>query len=160
MGLQIHDNHRFQRTEWRVERVGWALLTLFLLAGLVGLLGTGPVSWGSVTSENRVIRLEYQRVTHLESDDSLTFALSPSAVEDGTATVHLTGEWLSSVDVTGIAPEPAEQVALPDGVALQFAVAEAPTTVAVTYRAQNFGSLSGSLAADGDRLSFTQLVLP
>jgi hypothetical protein len=42
--LDIERNHRFQRREWCLERFGWLLLALIILAGLLGLLGTGRFS--------------------------------------------------------------------------------------------------------------------
>jgi hypothetical protein len=159
--LQINQNERFQRREWRLERIGWVIVGAFVLAGLVGLLGTGPLSWATARSEQGFVAVEYQRITHHEADDSLSLVLPADAVEDGTISVELSGSWVAGVDVQSISPQPAEERAVPDGVVVDIAVERpGPTTVVIGFRAQQYGTLEATVTVGGDTTSFTQLVLP
>ncbi|WP_043502512.1 hypothetical protein [Georgenia sp. SUBG003] len=161
MDLDINQHERFQQREWAANRLGWVLLGLFIVAGLVGLLGTGPLSWTTTDSRNGVLTLEHDRVTHYEADDTITLTVAPDAVVDGTVTVQLTGSWPSGVDVQSISPEPAEQRAVPDGLVLEVPVeGGGDVEISVNFRAQEIGTLSGDVAVGDDTVSFSQFVMP
>ena len=46
--LEIEQDHDFQRRSWRLQRAGWIVLSLVLLAGLLGLFGSGPLAHATV----------------------------------------------------------------------------------------------------------------
>lgn len=159
MSLEIKQHERFQRLEWRWQRLGWVVLTVFVVAGLLGLLGPGPLS--STARTNGPVSVEFDRVTHHEADDTVTFVFGPEAVEDGTITAELTGTWPSAVDVQGISPEPSAQRAVPGGIVLEVEVEEAgELEVSVNFRPQDHGSISADLTAAGHTVSFSQFVMP
>lgn len=159
--LDIKQNHRFQRNEWRVERFGWLLLAAFILAGMLGFLGPGPFSHTTAESEAGNIGVEYQRVTHHEADDSLTLSFSEETIDNDKITAELTGSWVEGVDLSGITPQPSAQYAIPDGVALEFDVLEpGDVQAAFTFRAQDYWMLNGEVTVRSDSVAFSQLVLP
>ena len=161
MSLQIGQNEKFQQREWRLERIGWTVVGAFVLAGFIGLLGTGPLSWAVGRSAGGLVTVEYQRVTHHEADDSLTLVLPANAVEDGVISVELRGAWVAGVDIQSISPQPSEERAVPGGVVLDIAVERPGTTkMVVGFRAQEYGTLDATVAVRGDSTTFTQLVLP
>lgn len=161
MSLQINQNERFQQREWRLERIGWGVVGAFVLAGLIGLLGAGPLSWATDRSDGGLVTVGYQRITHHEADDSLTLVLPADAVEEGIISVELTGTWISGVDLQSISPQPSEERAVPRGVVFDIAVERPGTTeVVVGFRAQEYGTLEATVSVRGDTMSFTQLVLP
>ncbi|MPV36985.1 hypothetical protein [Georgenia subflava] len=159
MSLDVRKHEKFQHLEWRWQRAGWLLLTLFVLAGLLGLLGTGPLSWTTVN--DGAVTVELDRVTRHEADDSITFVFGPEAVQDGTITAELTGDWPSGVDLSGISPEPSEQLLVPGGMVLEFMVDEpGETEVSLSFRAQRHGTLAAELAVGSDSVAFSQFVMP
>ena len=40
--LELETDESFQRNEWRIQRAGWIVWSLVIIAGLIGLLGSGP----------------------------------------------------------------------------------------------------------------------
>ncbi|GAA4430424.1 hypothetical protein GCM10023169_33850 [Georgenia halophila] len=161
MSLEIEQHERFQRLEWAWERVGTALVTLFILAGLLGLVAAGPLSWSSRSSATEVVTVEFDRVIGHEADESITLHFGPEAVVDGAITVELTGSWPGGISLQGITPQPSEQRAVPDGMVLEIPVATAGTTeVSVSFRGQEYGTLDGELAVGDESVSFSQFVTP
>ena len=158
---EIRESERFRRREWRLERVGWSLLALFIVAGLLGVFGWGPLSTATALSEGGAIRAEYQWVGHFEADDSVTFVVSPDAVTNGTVTLELTGSWVGAVDVSSIAPAPSAEYSIPGGVALDFAVlGHAPVEVVIMFRAHGYWGLDALATVGDDSVGFSQFVLP
>lgn len=161
MSLEIKRDDRFQRREWRAERIGWVLVTALVMAGLFGLLGRGPLSSSTARSPGELVTVSYSRVSHYEADESITFSFGAGAVEDGTVTVGIRGSWPAGVDLQSITPEPSEQSAVPGGVILEFAVEEVGDLAAtVSYRAQDLGKLDAEVSVGEDSATLTQLVLP
>lgn len=159
MDLEITQDERFQRREWVTERLGWSLVTAFVVAGFLGLLGAGPLSQASAAAG--AVSVEHQRVTHYEADDSIAFAFGPEAVEGGAVTATLTGDWPGAVDVQGISPEPSEQRLVPGGLVLEFPVERSgDLEVSVSFRAQRLGYQDARLTVGPDSVTFAQLVLP
>lgn len=160
MDLDVRHDEVFRRREWKIERIGWVLVTLFVLAGLVGLLSSGPLSWAT-TDEDAAVVVTYDAVTHYEADESITLTLDPDLVEQGTVALTITGTWMSGIDVQSIWPEPAAQRLVPGGVSLEFDVADpGRLEVTVAYRAQRSGQLHAELGAGSDEVTFSQLVIP
>lgn len=146
---------------WRLERLGWGLVTLIVVLALVGVFGHGPASWTSTTSSQGGIVLDHQRVARHNADEQVTLHLGTSTVRDGRIELEVLGDWVQAVRVDSLVPEPSAQRSVPGGLLLEFeADAVAPTVVTLYYRAFRYGSQEAEISAGGDRLGFTQWVLP
>ena len=78
---------RFQKREWVWQRAGWVALALFLLAGLAGVFGAGPLA--NVTVRNAAGEFEYQRFVRRHADTSWEFTLRGGSARDGDADVAI-----------------------------------------------------------------------
>ncbi|GAA3711820.1 hypothetical protein GCM10022377_26560 [Zhihengliuella alba] len=161
MDLEIKQHDEFQRKEWLATRIGWAAIALFLLAGLLGFLGSGPFSQTTAASDSGDVAVEFQRIGHNNADDNLTIDLASQTVADGKVTVHLTGDWPNNVDITGVSPQPSAEYAVPGGTAYEFEVLDgADVSASFAFRSTGYGPLDGTASVDGDAVDFTQFVLP
>lgn len=96
-----------------------------------------------------------------KADNDVRIVLPPRAVEDGTVTLELTGSWLSGVDIETISPEPVEQQAIPNGVALTFNVEHSDEVdVSLSVVPRELFSHEAKLTVSGESVSFNQFVLP
>jgi hypothetical protein len=159
--LDVEQDDKFQKREWRVEKLGTVLLVLFILAGLLGFLGHGPFSQTTVESEAGTVQVDYQRIIHHLTDEDLSFQISGDAVQNDKVTLVLTGPWTSEVDITGISPQPSTQYAVPGGVALEFEVLRpGDLEINLSYRSNGFWLLDAQATVGDDSVGFPQLVLP
>lgn len=159
--LDLDDDPRFLAREHLATRIGWVALTAFLLAGLLGLLGPGPLSTTVSGASDSPVRVEHQRVTHYEADDSVTLLLDESLIEGDTLAVELTGAWLTGMDISSVSPQPDAQRLIPGGAVYEFAVARpADVEVSITFRAQELGRLPLTVSSGSSTVSLSQLVLP
>jgi hypothetical protein len=161
MGLQIADHEAFQQREWRAQRIGWACMGLLVVAALAGLLGPGPLSWATAASDDGLVEVEYQRFTHLEADDMITVGLAPAAVTGDTVDVELAQDWVQSVDISGITPEPQEQVASAYGVRLTVATEPgSEVRLQIAFRASEMGRVEAGIRSAGRDVPFGHFVYP
>lgn len=161
MSLEVRTHEEFQRRERDLARVGWAVLTVFLVAGLVGLLGPGPLSSRTAVSPRGLVEVDYQAVAHIEADDSLILRFAPGAVEDGTVVVDVVGDWVHAVEWQAVTPQPAAESLVPGGVRLEFDAAGAGVTQAqVFFRPQALWRRAATATVRGDTASFDPVVLP
>ena len=162
--IELDENAEFQKREWLVQRVGWAVMGLIVLAALLGLFGRGPLARAVVGGEGDPLRVEYDRFTRHASPTTLKIRLTPGvADEDGTIRLWLDREYMQAVQVEEISPEPESMEAGEDGIVYVFRVADAERSTRVTFRIQpsGYGLLSGGVGLVGQfRLRFRQFVFP
>jgi hypothetical protein len=159
--LQIDSDDTFARREKVVESLGWLLLAMLVVAGLAGLLGTGPLSSARAVSPSGRVALDYQRITHREADDRVVVEIRDGADRAGTLTIHLAGEWLDDLELRQVTPAAAEESGTPDGLDLSIPASRGgPVRVVLSFRTRAIGPVDGVLRVDGEEIGFTQLVLP
>lgn len=160
--LQVRDEAGFQRREWKFVRAGWALMALFVLAASGGLLGgPGPLSWAQARSPQGLFVVEYQRFAHVQADDLMTVTLEPAAVTGDSADVQLDGDWVRSVEITSVTPQPTEQVSTPYGLRLVLPVeGGAVVPIQIAFRASDLGWSHGGVRVENETVSFRQFVFP
>lgn len=159
--LDLDDDPGFLRRERQVTKIGWVVLVLFVLAGLLGLLGPGPLSGTTAGAAGDAVRIEHERVVHLDSAHRLTLLVDGAAATDGTLAVELTGGWVTGVDLQSVSPQPDAQKLVPGGTVLELTVEEAgPAEVTLGFRPQQLGRLTLTAQAAGSTVTAHQFVLP
>lgn len=160
MALQLDVDKVFHRRERRVQLVGSAIVVAILAAAVLGLAG-GPGPLSTATAAEGPVAVAYERFLHAEADDSIRVTIAGSAVTGTQVDVELSAAWFAGVDVSGMAPEPAEQVHTGEGIVLGLpARPGARVTVLITFRTLSFGRLDGWVRAAGTRVEFRQFVYP
>lgn len=161
--LQVEEDLDFQRREWRVQRVGWVVVALLLLATLLGLTGPGPLSRATAGSEGAPLRAEYNRFGRHHAPGTVRFELSPEAVRDGKAKLWVSRSYLETVQVDSISPEPESVQAGADRLTYTFDVGELdrPTKLTFHIEPEDFGLIPARAGLEGGpELTFSQFVYP
>lgn len=162
-GLEIDQDLAFQEREWRLERVGWVLLVLLVLVGLGGLFGNGPLSWTTVTTPDGGLRVSYERFGRRGGPQELTVRARAQAARSGSWQVEVSSDYLASLEVGPITPEPDAVETVEDAVRYRFAQgapdADLEVVLAVTPRA--VWSQRGEVRlAGGPPARLTQFLFP
>ena len=63
--LSLNQNLIFQKRFWRAQRIGWGVLTVALLAALLGVFGSGPLSHTTVSDASGRLTITYERFARL-----------------------------------------------------------------------------------------------
>lgn len=158
------DELDFHRKEWTIERVGWFLIALLVVAGLLGLLGrSGPLADAQVRTADGRVWLEYNRLTHRDTSARLHYTVDPALVQNGAVQVWLGGDFFHEAQVEQVSPTPASMVTEGDTVVLTFEVRSptAPLQFFIHYSITPPGTLKGQTGVVGaGPLEFTTLVYP
>ena len=149
----------FQRREWVIQRVGWALMALVLLAGMLGLFGRGPL--GQRTSANAALQVEYEWLARRDSQTTWTLTpLRPPA--DGRYRVALDANWARHFRFHSIQPEPVSAQLEEGRWVYEFAAREMRDLPIIFHvEAQKMGRLEGSVVLnDAPPLQMALFVYP
>jgi hypothetical protein len=159
--LEIDEDLIFERRQWGVQRAGWVVILLIVLAGLVGLLGPGPVS--TVKAVSGALTVEYERVVRKQAPTELHVRLAPGAAQDGEVALFLDQAYLAKVGINSVIPEPIEMEATADGVVFRFAIEqpEQPAEIVFAIEPSEPGMTQGRLGLlEGAELTIDQLIFP
>jgi hypothetical protein len=157
--LQLDDDNDFQRREWRVQRIGWLGLAAFVLAALLGVFGSGPLSHAVVRASG--LAVEYERFVRADAQSLLTIELPPS--DTASTELRISRDYVDAVDITQMWPEPSiSELREGDAVFLfeRPAPARTPTTVTIEFKPRTMGRPTATLRSGAATVTFTQLTYP
>jgi hypothetical protein len=149
----------FHHREWRVQRIGWALLAVFLLLGAAGLFGDGPLSHAH-SGDNDSGSIEYERFTRrgARTDIIVTPAVAGA---DSVQRVAITASYLQAFKIERITPEPRAVRSAGEHFVYEFAPSAAGAFVSFELEPEQLGRHAAEIIIDGGRpLTIRQLTYP
>jgi hypothetical protein len=158
---EIDEDLEFERREWVVQRVAWVICLLILVAGFIGLLGSGPLSQAETSAGP--LTLEYDRFVRKISPTVFHLRIDSSAAVDQRIGVWLDQAVVDKFDIAQIIPEPVDAEAGSDRVVYYFGVAESAPISEITFDVQpsEAGMTRSRLGlVDGPEIDFDQLIYP
>lgn len=150
-GLQIDEDMKFQRRQWKAERIGWVCMTLFLAAAVMGLFGQGPLSDALAGNDGDPVSVHYDRFPRHGSQASLKIVLGPGAARDGEARVWLSRQYLDAHRLDQVIPEPERVEAAPDRYTYVFKVADAAKETSAVFQLEpdGYGRTTARVGLEG-----------
>ena len=118
--LDIEEDEAFQKTEWRVQRIGWFFWALVLIAGLAGLIGSGPLSSAEATTPDGDLTVSYNRFLHYHQPALLEIELRENAEDSGAVEIEVSQSLLDHIEIHRIQPEPERHEVTSDGAIYSF----------------------------------------
>ena len=161
--LEINEDIAHERLEWRLERIGWTVMALVLVAALAGLLGPGPLSSAIRTGNDSKLRLEYNRFVRAEGPTLLRIRSAADLATNGQLRLWIGREYIETVEIKHIDPEPASVEISGDRLIYVFKVSDPaqPTTVIFHLEPDAFGLSTLKIGIDEQtQLTARQFVYP
>lgn len=159
LGLEIDEDLAFQVKEWRAQRVGIALLFLFVLGALLGLTGMGgPLSHGEAGDRDGAVRIEYERVVRRGTIATVTLHLRTSAPED----FHfwVSAPYVEQVKIESIAPQPQTVSVAPGRHVFTIRSGSPEVTVVIEMQHKTIGRIQAEVGlVGGPSARFSQVSL-
>jgi hypothetical protein len=162
--LQINQDMSFQRRSWQVQRVGWWVMLLFIVLGLLGLLGSGPLSHKTLSTSDQSLQLEYDRLIRLHAPNRLRIQATP--IKDSkqqTVQVQISDDYLERFQILQISPQPEQIILQSNAHFYSFPVASSkqPISIIIDLEADQMGLTDGTIALNSETmLHFWQWVYP
>lgn len=153
--IATDEDVNFQRRMWAVQRLGWVLIGIVVVAALFGTFGTGPLSRAS--AQAGALRIEYERFARLAQSTRIRVSFTASEIDPQLA---LSRRYLESVLIQNITPEPAHVAAAGEWIFYRFAV-RGPLAVTFSIKPEHFGRITGAAHIPNERaIVFHQFVYP
>lgn len=164
--LQIEQDMAFQRRDWRVQRIGWAVMVLVVAASTAGLLGSGPLSRGR-TEVPGVVSVDYQRFSRFQAPEELRVQVAPAATAAPEVRLAVDRRFLDGAEIRSILPRPDRVESAGGDVTFVFPLARPGEGLDVVFnlRSEHLGLARGRVGvvrADGPpaTVEFRQVVYP
>jgi protein-L-isoaspartate(D-aspartate) O-methyltransferase len=110
--LDVREDRRWQEVFWTVQRIGWALMGLFIVAALLGATGGGgPLS--TAKAETSTGSVEYPAISRWESSEQIVFRFQPGSSAKAHLTLSPQFDQVFAAD--SILPQPSAAVATAAG---------------------------------------------
>ena len=100
--LELGQDLPFQRRTWLVQRVGWGVVLLLLLAAAAGLLGRGPLSEKTARSADGALGVRYGRFVRHRAPTTVQLQLAPDVADQGQVRLWLDLRYLEGVTIENI----------------------------------------------------------
>ncbi|HEX6962716.1 MAG TPA: hypothetical protein VF175_12665 [Lacipirellula sp.] len=161
--LDLDQDLRFQRREWRLQRVGWFLWIALIAAGLAGAVGPGPISSQRLSTSDGRLAVEYERFVHRHYPTELRLSIEPEDEQDKSLRVRISQTLLDRIKIARIHPEPVLSELTADGVWFEFGRQPGAERVTVVWHIEHdkIGRGAGQLQLAGSQpLSIPFFVYP
>jgi hypothetical protein len=147
----------FHRAEWRIQRIGWVLVALFLAVAVGGLFGNGPLSRAHLA--NGAGSVDYERFTRYGLSTDLV--VTPVASVHGVNRVAISADYLELFRVERVTPEPAAVRMTGPNIVYEFASAAPGASISFHMRPQRLWHHAATVTIDGGApLRISQLTYP
>jgi hypothetical protein len=158
-GLQIDDDHAFERADWRAQRIGWAIMALVVALAVAGVMGRGRFSRARIAF-GVGDTLAVDRITRHNAPAELRLKLR--SVAANSLFVDVSRAFLDDVDIRSISPEPAE--IMPQTASTRYLFesdGSGPVELAFVYAPNGYWRNGGWISVAGAApVAFSQVVLP
>jgi hypothetical protein len=143
-GLQISENMREQKREWRVQRIAWAILYPLLFAIIIGLFGKGPISSAQLETASGAVHLKYERFLRYNAPDTLELTVQATSE---TVRVMLDNQYARKIQIEKITPTPTRVISGADTMIFVFSSrASTPMRAEFYFQPEKIGFLDGWIA--------------
>jgi hypothetical protein len=161
--LEINQDLKHQQQEWLIERIGWSVMGLLVLAALAGLLGPGPLSSARTGDPGSSLWAEYNRFDRYQAPTILKVQVKPEEIADGNFRLKINRDFMEQIELRHIDPQPRSVEADSSSMTYNFNLpaVQQQVTILFHYEANAFGRLPVVLSlADGQQLNFSQFIYP
>jgi hypothetical protein len=104
MALDLDDDLKFHRMNWKVQHIGWGVIALIIIAALCGATGSGPL--GDATAGSHGFRIEYGRIMRRSAPSEVVVTIERQLLRNSTAHVWITQRVMDGCKPKTIMPTP------------------------------------------------------
>ncbi len=154
--LEIEEDLALHETGWIIQRIGWALMLVFLVCALLGLFGNGTLSETKLSAEGTTVR--YNKYLRSESDTELEIVTNDVR---GEIRVELSPDFIKLYKLDRLVPQPSSQKIQDGYTILEFSAnGRANLAFFLTTREGVRGSVTNTLAINNTQFTLSHFIYP
>jgi len=143
--LQLEPDLGHERTEWRVQRISWALLAVVCGAALAGFLGPGPAGKKQAGKIGSELYVEYDGYIRNRAPYSIKVYCRPEGGDQ--FTLSFDRALIERTEIRQIQPEPVETTAAGNKYEFHFNASVGPEQlVTFHFEPDSFGEISTAVS--------------
>jgi hypothetical protein len=161
--LDVGQDLEFEKRWWKIERTGWAVIALVLLAALLGFLGPGPLTKKTAGMRNGPLWLEYYRFQRYQAPVELRVNVGAGAAKDNHLGLWINQQYIEAIQIHHVDPEPESVELAGQRFVYTFKAAElsAAGKIVFHFKPTTFGKTSVQIGlVNGGEIGFTQFFYP
>jgi hypothetical protein len=152
--LQLDENLEQQKKGWIIQKVGWAVLYLGLILAILGLFGSGPLSYKTQSKNGNSIK--YERFMRYEGEAEMTFGITD--VKD-TITLQIPQQYMEYIDVRAISPLPLGNQIV-DGETIYYFRGRGTASIHCNLMAKKPGSITSTIIVNQTPFTIAHQIYP
>lgn len=160
--LQVGQDLKFEKRWWKIERTGWAVIGLLLLAALLGFLGPGPLTKKTAGTRGGPLWLEYHRFARYQAPVDWRIELGPQGTNKEIR-LWVDRSYIEAVHMEDIQPQPESVDMAGARFVYTFKAADLSTNTKVLFhfKPNKFGKAPARLGLEGGpEIAFTHFFYP
>ncbi|PKV75777.1 hypothetical protein [Pontibacter ramchanderi] len=160
--LEIDEDIQLESTNWKVQRVAWVLMSLFVLAALLGFTGDGGIgNFQSIKAGDSAdgLEVEYERFLRRSAPAEIKVSLQ-AAPSDTLTDLRISKNFYEKIKVDQVVPEPAEVYTSEEGITYSFTTDKQPFTVTFYLTPKGMGSLPLLFSSSEKQVAITPFIYP
>lgn len=156
----IKEDMRYQRAIWRVERIGWCILSLIVALALLGAFSNGPLSSTSAVSPSGKLHVEYDRFGRNGAMTAIAIRMEAAPGPD--IPIRIGREFLNAFTIQSIKPTPRSESSEAGAIHMHFEASPGlPLTIRLSAQSDGLGFVTGEIGLLGEQpVRFTQFIYP
>jgi hypothetical protein len=154
-GMEIDESLDLHIKAWKLQPLAWGLIALFVLAGLLGLFGTGMLS--NTTGKNGAVVIDYERFYRYGAIMKLSIRDNEGAAQ---TIVEFPAAYIAHFNITSIMPEPTGTELTDQGVSYTFKSRSESRTIVFYLEPQEAGNASGLVSVNDTKIHLSHLIYP
>ena len=157
---QVKTNPTFEKGWNRLQVAIEIATTAIVVAALLGLLGTGPLSRTSTGVAGRPIDIVYDRILRRTLASDMVIDLR-EATGRSKAEIEMPTALLDVMDIVTTSPRASSMRSEADGIVYAFDLGAAETgRITISMKPKAFGLVTSDFVVGGTRIALRQLILP
>jgi hypothetical protein len=118
--LHVEADPAFQRRTWLIQRIGWGLFAMLILAALAGLFGSGPLSRTESGAPESGLQVEYDRFARLHAPTTVVIRADRRPARGDDLAIVLSGAMHREFELSSTMPPSDGASVAPDSAILTF----------------------------------------
>lgn len=139
---------------WKIQRVGWVIMLLIILAGTTGIYGSGPFSYRKQIISGNI--LQYEFFLRYQSETQIKFKLTN---QTGITSIGIPIDYMNSFEVKHITPQPIES-RIANKQLLYFFAATGDADIEFILKPESYLNVSGNIMVNGTAFPVKHFIYP